>query len=872
MKRNGVRFLSGILAAVLLLGTTTFCWLSLANGSRVDFPTSFGSAKANYFESGDGSPDSPYLISSPVHLYNLAWLQYLGYFNKNSALTNGRAQSYFKLKNDLIMTGVAIPPIGTAEYPFLGHFDGNGCVVSSLTVSNAFDDLKNVRPTAAVFDRESAGGKLQTAGSKAGSMTEVAIVGLFGVTGDYGALIENGTNTNYANVKRRQYTADSTEEKKTLVPVPSDVTTISENDLYYAAMYVGNFYTDILHIRSVSQNTLIGLAAGYVKGSIENVGVYRADMMLSKDARALDGTVQGIVSKYTLVGDFDADTVGWSENPVTGGKAPGWGDSVDFKGFSQRLNYMITRSYIGSAKPTGSSYGKNNTDFNMNFYVNFAGSNTAGAQFDYEGLADKITYGYCDLKDGTYLPLNVDESTMFGDTVDGGSNAETTDSVLGWKINQWYKTKSPETPSGQNTGYIVGGDGGGNYGHIRIRIQKLQISSAGTIWGSLLGATSTTDPTYSSTDDNLLLFTKNSENQTSFVGIKDSYNKNNANLPNISYIELSKDDKKTLLKYNDVRPKFKNFLGGNGYLYGMRFDQGHSSYKNLLTPNAAMTEIDGVPYLKKAINFNVTEAGVITAVVGSYASSSSAQAMFGLYQIERGTDKSITAVRQVSKIYQHIGGSNTTQKEYKTVYVDDTTDPYASDTTNYKITYSRAWFESLDACKAFYVEIPVAPGEYAISRDISTPSASIYSAYIMYLDIGANGGATPGGQQSKPYQMQSVDFINDSSAENGKIVVPLKHGSTTEHVYPAYADVGLELSAVTGDVIVTLMRASGPETRLNSDGVLEINTVLYYSTTYGGAHVTCITIGKLPTGTDRVAENTDLRPKEDEPAPTSDGG
>ena len=73
-------------------------------------------------------------------------------------------------------------------------------------------------------------------------------------------------------------------------------------------------------------------------------------------------------------------------------------------------------------------------------------------------------------------------------------------------------------------------------------------------------------------------------------------------------------------------------------------------------------------------------------------------------------------------------------------------------------------------------------------------------------------------------------------------------------------------------MIVTLMRASGPETRLNSDGVLEINTVLYYSTTYGGAHVTCITIGKLPTGTDRVVENTDLRPKEDEPAPKSDGG
>ena len=140
----------------------------------------------------------------------------------------------------------------------------------------------------------------------------------------------------------------------------------------------------------------------------------------------------------------------------------------------------------------------------------------------------------------------------------------------------------------------------------------------------------------------------------------------------------------------------------------------------------------------------------------------------------------------------------------------------------------------------------------------------------MYLDIGADAGSGGDNTQSKPYLMQSVDFINDSSKDaNGKIVVPLKEG---EHVYPAYADVGLELSAVTGDVIVTLKRESGTETRLNSDGVLEINTVLYYSTTYGGAPVTCITIGKLPTGTDRVEEKTDLRPKEDEPAPTSDGG
>ncbi len=855
MKRNGVRFLSGILAAVLLLGTTTFCWLSLANGSRVDFPTSFGSAKANYFESGNGSPDSPYLISSPVHLYNLAWLQYLGYFNKNSALTNGRAQSYFKLKNDLVMTGVAIPPIGTAEYPFLGHFDGNGCVVSSLTVSNAFDDLKNVRPTAAVFDRESAGGKLQTAGSKAGSMTEVAIVGLFGVTGDYGALIENGTNTNYATVNRLQYTADSTEEKKTLVPVPSDVTTISENDLYYAAMYVGNFYTDILHIRSVSQNTLIGLAAGYVKGSIENVGVYRADMMLSKDARALDGTVQGIVSKYTLVGDFDADTVGWSENPVTGGKTPGWGGSIDFQNFSRRLNYMITATYNASLFGGKRSYYWNASNYHLNFRVDLyptSGSNLTGRQFAWDQLHSDTTYASCDLKDGTYLHLNIDEATMFADP-------QITDPASGWNINAWYQQNAPERPSTGNTGYIVGGQTNSTTtnGHIRVRIQRLNYTYS--IYKSF-GATGASGLQYD--DSKLVLYTKTSDDED-FKGIADSYN----GLSGAGYISAD-----SLLRYNKkgVRSSFGNFLGKNGYLYGMRFTQG-IDYLSGEDDAQKYQEIDGVQYVKRAINFKIKEEGVITAVVGSYFNTKDPQSMFALYKITRSQDeKKITSLQQVERVYQYVGTGTVTDK-YPTVFVGQSSNDTYATNNNYKKTYDRTWFDTLEVGKAYYVEIPVAAdSEYAISKDFKTSNTN---AYIMYLDIGANGGATPGGQQSKPYLMQSVDFINDSSAdENGKIVVPLKEGSPTEHVYPAYADVGLELSAVTDDVIVTLMRASGPETRLNSDGVLEINTVLYYSTTYGGAPVTCITIGKLPTGTDRVEENRDLRPKEDEPAPTSDGG
>ena len=851
MKHCFVRGLSLVLTTVLLLGAVTLCWLSIGGASKVDFPTSFGSAKANYFEGGDGSPDNPYLISTQVHLYNLAWLQYLGYFNKNSALTNGRAQSYFRLTTDLVMTGVAIPPIGTEEYPFIGHFDGDGHIVSSLTVSNSFDDLK-IRPTAAVFDKESAGGKLQTAGSTADAMTEVSIVGLFGVTGDYGSAIETGTNKSYATgVSIYQYTADSTDTKKTLVSLPSDLTKVSENDLYYASMYVGNFYTDILHIRSASKSTLVGLAAGYVKGTLENVGVYRADMTVPAQTSA-----NAVVSKYAIVGDFDADAVGWSENPATGGKAPGWGGSIDFKNFSRRLNYMMTATYQADQVSGKRVYYWNAAKYHLNFRVDLypsTSSDLKGQQFAWDQLHSKATYATCDLKDDTYLPLNINETIMFGALYEGEDNSQVADTISGWNINLWYQKNAPELESTSNTGFIVGGQSSSTAtnGHIRVRIQRLSYTYS--IYNSL-GAKSATGLEYD--DSKLILYTK-TEDSTGFKGIADSYN----NLSGDEYISAD-----SLLRYNKdgVRSSFGNFLGENGYLYGMRFVQGQD-YLSGTVESEKYQEIDGVQYVKRAINFKVKEEGVITAVVGSYYNTPKAQAMFALYKITRSSDeKSIESLQQVKRVYQYIG-KGTVADKYPTVFVNDSTDAYASDTENYKKTYDREWFEALDSQYAYYVEIPVAAGgEYAITRDFQTKNEN---AYIMYLDIGANGSGGGGGgnTQSKPYLMESVDFINDSSSDaNGKVTVPYKEGSTTEHTYPAYADVGLALSGVTGDVIISLMRASGTTTRINSDGVPEINTVLYYSTTYGDATVTCIVVAKLPSGTDLVTEKSDLRPEEDE--------
>ena len=865
MKRPLTRTLSLLLSLVLILGTVTLCWLSLPD--TVDFPTSFGSANAAYFESGDGSASDPYVISQPVHLYNLAWLQYLGYFNLNSSLNNGRAQSYFKLKNNIVMTGVAIPPIGTEEYPFIGKFDGNHCTVSSLTVSNSLADLTR-HPTAAVFDTT---GNLQTAGSDKNKMTEVAIIGLFGVTGDYGSAIESGDNDAYKGKNIQQY-VDPDAEVKELVS-PPDLKKITKDDLYYASMFVGNFYTDILHVRSASTKTLIGLVAGYVKGTLEKVGVYRADLTLVSGAKAIDdtdATPNVVVSKYAIVGDYDETAVGWAENPATGGLAPGWGNSIDFKSFSKRLTYMITRTYEDTdasgnnkKKPTTSAYFDSNTTFHFNFRVYFPSSAPKGSQYDYSGLADGITYGVCELKDGTYLPLGVNEDTMFKDAVDGVENKETSGNVTGWKINTWYqKTSTAELPF-ENTGYIVGGDGGSSSGHVKIRIQPL-VSNIGTIYNSLLGSTNKSDASYveevgedEKNVGNLLLYTKKDDN-SGFYGIKDSYNQNNSLLPTACI------DATSLLNYTASRGKFKDFLGGNGYLYGMRFDV-PQNYIALADTGKKYLSIDGKEYVKRAINFTVKEEGVITAVVGAYVDDKSNQSMFALYKITRkpSDQNSIQSVDQVSRVYKY-NGTDAQKEKYPTVYVgEEENDSYKSD-DEYTKTYDRTWFTVLTPGTAYYVEIPVDAGEYAITKDFGTTNSP---AYIMYLDIGANGGTTTTDtSKSMPYLMQSVDFINDSSVDdNGKAIVPtVKKGSIEEHFYPAYADVSLKLSGVTGDVTVALKRATGTDTRVNKNNETEYTAVLNYSTTYNGSLVSCIQVDKLPDGTTLVAEDTTLRKEEDE--------
>lgn len=322
MKKSISVILAIATIAVALCAAVTVCWLDESTGS-VDFNEHFhGSTEAAYFAGGTGSADSPYEIRSAVHLYNLAWLQYLGYFNMNPDFNNGLAQSHFVVKEKVDMSAFksAIPPIGTTEYPFIGVFDGGDNTIVSVRVSNnagSTDNALKIRPSNAEFNGTT---RLFVTDKSA----EVSVVGLFGVTGDYDGYI----------AKYKAANAGFTDENA-------------------AAMSVGNFYADRLHIYSGSAATLTGLVAGYAGSGISNVGVYRGDINYASGASgltALSGSAS-VTSKYALVGAFNENVIEWGDTSGSDGDKPDWGGSVDMMSMHSRLSTYINttpKKYVDS--------------------------------------------------------------------------------------------------------------------------------------------------------------------------------------------------------------------------------------------------------------------------------------------------------------------------------------------------------------------------------------------------------------------------------------------------------------------------------------------------------------------------------------------
>ena len=208
--------LFNIIAIIFFLFTImplTLAWFSEKHD--VDVTDLTGSSVASYFGGGSGTQTDPFIIATPEHLYNLAWLQNRhvleemnwDYFILDPEGTSDVLDMAGALSGEGTKTG-AIPPIGTKENPFRGYFDGNSCVIENLWVSTDPNDWQE-QPEEYLNEDYSYG------------------VGLFGY------LEKHETNPTY----------------------------------------VGNFYLRNIEVTCSIQTDNLGLVAGYVNCSMNRIGV-----------------------------------------------------------------------------------------------------------------------------------------------------------------------------------------------------------------------------------------------------------------------------------------------------------------------------------------------------------------------------------------------------------------------------------------------------------------------------------------------------------------------------------------------------------------------------------------------------------------------
>lgn len=814
------RSLAALLIIVISFSAISFAWL--ASGKYLNFPSSFGgSATPAYFAGGDGSEEKPFRITNAVHLYNLAWLQYLGYFNRREGFNNDRDQTYFELGKDVDMRGRAIPPIGTEEYPFIGKFNGNGKTVKNLTISNkkGTGDLV-FSPTNAKFSNNIL---RFVDDSKA---HDIEIVGMFGVTGNY-----NGYLNEYVTTHTTLKTAD---------------------------VNVSNFYVDKIHVRSNSAKTLAGLAAGYIGGNFSNVGVYRSDIKFAANAQANGVAGDGVLSKYSLVGAYNEALITWDD------AENGWGNSIDMKSFYDRLDtfyknptdyydfsYNQTTDtnklrYYGS-KEVGSAYisksGEGEPTYRLRGGLSagiYEVGETAGEQGYYIYAERNTSTNKCialtiegeDVKHKLYSDFNAAKPNIVTWYFD--NNNKMYAYVGGENTKRYVKcTNDDQAPKltlvDEDKATIFEKDSEGLKAYNKYFIYKqfgIQLASQSQASAYPMFKCNTSNEKHW-LNTNATSYNIGERSIQTYLPISVDEN-NNAVLtagqglkPNTGYIASGiasggairvksnkasgnetkekvwtiKGDKNELAKnssdlsaFDETWEKFSPTLNNNNNkIYGLHFMSSQFGVGKDNIYEAKKAYILGKEYSNyemtaNSIDFHVQQSGSIKFFAGTYYDTGEkVNNFFSLYHIKRNGEK-IDSVKEIDKIYTLSG-------DYVYLYTDGTTSSgvNANTLTDDKLKFDCEWISNptvgITKKSLYYFEIPVNKGEYALGS-----AKEGDGAYLLYLDIGANGE----GSGETGYTMDKVRFVNSGTPtlNNGVVdvsaykpaLITLSGSSTAEEI------------------------------------------------------------------------------------------
>lgn len=270
-----------------------------------------------------------------------------------------------------------------------------------------------------------------------------------------------------------------------------------------------------------------------------------------------------------------------------------------------------------------------------------------------------------------------------------------------------YNAAAPYAVSTKNTGYIVGGaySAASGSGRGDIRISAYPIAR---INGSYSGGNFTSIYTYAGTG---------------------------------SPVEITEENKANYTQFDSVCAKFKeNLRQSPDNVYGLHFMNSSISTARLIQAEAA--SVFGQTYLnydlpESSIDFQIIERGYITFMAGDYFTDNNA--FFSLHQVFRNEDKTISEIKEIRRVYKKPVNSILSPFVYE--YADGTYSAALPD--EYVLAFDSSWITNptlgsmaLSGNRIYYFEIPCNVGEYALgSVDGKT------GAYLLYLDIGTNGGS-----------------------------------------------------------------------------------------------------------------------------------
>lgn len=147
--------LIGLSSVALVATGFTFAWLSGAT-TEVNIEAMQGGIISQYFHCGSGTEQDPFVITRPVHLYNMTELyknldgfaEENHYFQLGYDLDNNGTLEFYNYNNDgTLGTGYSnslnmnyyenFHPIGDENKPFGGTFNGSGLTINNLNISGA---------------------------------------------------------------------------------------------------------------------------------------------------------------------------------------------------------------------------------------------------------------------------------------------------------------------------------------------------------------------------------------------------------------------------------------------------------------------------------------------------------------------------------------------------------------------------------------------------------------------------------------------------------------------------------------------------------------------------------------------------------------